>query len=90
MPLHPACMRLIFVFEMFQIKWRFQKRIKNLKKVFSFLDNCIWISSGQFSLLKRKYFSSNVNLLTSGLKVSDITKKNFFQRKFSKSNDQSW
>ena len=33
--------------------------------------------------LPREYLSSGVNVLTNGLKISDITKKDFFQLKFS-------
>ena len=40
-----------------------------------------------FSLLQRKYFLSGVNVLTNGLKISDITKNNFSQLQFSQSDE---
>ena len=43
-----------------------------------------------FSLLQEKYVWSNVNVLTNGIKISDITKKNFFKLKLSQSDTQSW
>ena len=55
------------------------------KKIFTFLDNCISIGYRKFSVLQRKCFSSGVNVLKNGLKVSYITKKDFFQLKFSQS-----
>ena len=42
-----------------------------------------------FSLLQRKYFPSGVNVLTNGLKISDISKKGFFQLQFFQSDEQS-
>ena len=41
-----------------------------------------------FSLLQRKYFPSGVNVLTNGLKISDISK--IFQLQFFQSDEQSW
>ena len=43
----------------------------------------------QFSLSPGKYFSSGFNVLTNGLKTLDITKKDFFQLKFSQSHGRS-
>ena len=60
------------------------------KKIVSFLDDCIWIGSGTFSLLPEKYLSSDVNVLPNGLKISDITKKDFLQLKFCQSDQQGW
>ena len=59
------------------------------KKHFSFLNNFITIGCRRFSLLLVKYFPSAVNMLTNGLKISDVTKKDFFLLKFSQSDKQS-
>ena len=82
-------MRGTFFFEMFEIKCKFQKCSKKLRKIFSFLDNLISIVCREFSLLQKKYFSSGVNVLTNGLKASDITKKDFFKLKFPQNDEQS-
>ena len=68
----------------------FENAVEKSEKIFTFLDNFIWIGSSKFSLLPGKYFLSGVNVLTSSLKISDITKKDFFQVQFSQSNEQSW
>ena len=39
--------------------------------------------------ITEKYLLSGVNALTNGFKISDITKKDFFQLKFSQSDEQS-
>ena len=44
---------------------------------------------GKFSPLQRKHFSCGVNVLTNGLKISDITKKEIFPLKSSQSDGQS-
>ena len=54
--------------------------------MFSFLDDFISSGCGLFSLLPGKYFSSGVNVLIIGLKISNITKKGFLQLTFSESN----
>ena len=41
------------------------------------------------SELPGKYFSSGVNVLTNGLKMSDISKKDIFQLKFSQTDEES-
>ena len=50
---------------------------KNRENICRFLDNCVWIASLKFPLLPRQYLSSRVNKLKNGLKISDITKKDF-------------
>ena len=48
------------------------------KKVFGFLDNCIWIDRRKFSLAlvaMTCILSSTVNILTSSPKISDLTKR---------------
>ena len=53
--------------------------IKKQQNVFGFLDSCIWIGNGKFSLLWREYSSPAVNMLTSNLEISDLSKNNFFK-----------
>ena len=43
-----------------------------------------------FSVLPEKYFSSRVNVLATGFKISDIIKKHLYQLKISHSNEQGW
>ena len=57
----------------------FKNAIAIPKKDFEFLDNCIWTSCGNFSLLWRQNFLSPVNLLTKGPNFSDLTKRDVFQ-----------
>ena len=83
-------MRIIFLLICLNWNVDFRNALKSSEKIFSFSDNSIWIGCGKFSLLPGKYFSSGVNVLTNGLKISDITKKNFLQLKFSQCDDQRW
>ena len=55
----------------------FRNAVKNWEKSCQFLDNCIWVGCRTFSLLPREYLSLRVNKLKNGLKISDITKKDF-------------
>ena len=49
------------------------------KKSNFFWDNCIWIGCIKLFPLRREYFSSAVNMLTTSLKILLITKKDFSQ-----------
>ena len=83
-------MRLIFFFlKCLRLNVDFRNAVKNAEKLFSFFDNFILIDSFKFSLLPGKYFPSGVNVLTNGLQISDITKKEFFQLKYSQSDKES-
>ena len=42
------------------------------------------------SLFQRKYFLLGVNVLTNGLKISDIIKKYLYELIFSQSDEQRW
>ena len=55
--------------------------------MFSFLDDCISIGCVKFQLLPGKFFSSGVNVLIIGLRISHITKKGFLQLKFTQSDE---
>ena len=47
----------------------FKSVAKSWEKVFCFSDNCIWIGKVKLSLLRRGYFSSIANVLTSSPKI---------------------
>ena len=83
-------MRLIFCLNCSKLNVDFRNAIKMEKKHFSFLDNFITIGCRRFSLLLVKYFPSAVNMLTNGLKISEITRTGFLQLKFSDSDEQTW
>ena len=79
-----------FFSKYFNFNVAFRNTVEFWGKIFSLLDHWISIHCGKFSLLPGKYFSSHVNLLTNGLKISDIANKDFFELKVSKSHKQSW
>ena len=74
------------LFLMFKFDVDFRIEVKNVEKVFCFLDNWIWIGCGKFLLLQTKYLSSAVNVLANSPKLLDITKRNIFQPSFPQSN----
>ena len=57
----------------------FRKSIKNQEKVFRFRDNGASSCCMKFSIFRREYLSSVVNLLTNSVKISDQTKADFAQ-----------
>ena len=62
----------------------FRIAAKNWEKKFCFLHNFIWIGFGKFSLLQKEYLSSSINALTNSPKISDITKRDFWNLSFLK------
>ena len=58
---------------------------KNREKVFCFWENNIWIGFGELFLLRRKYFSLTVNVLTNSLKILHSTRRDIFQLNYLKS-----
>ena len=56
---------------------------KNWEKVFFLRDNGIWICVKLWRL-QEEYLLSAVNVLTNRLKITDQTKKDFFQFNISK------
>ena len=60
----------------------FKNAVKNWQKVLCFWDNCIWIGIVKLSLLRRGYFSSVANVLTSSPKKSHAIKRDFFEHNF--------
>ena len=56
----------------------FKSAIKNLENVFCFRDNGVWICV-KVCKLDPEYLLSTVNDLTNSLKITNQTKKDFFQ-----------
>ena len=52
---------------------------KNSEKVFSFWDNCLWMSCIKLSLLGRQHLSTALAVLTNSLKLFHITERDFLQ-----------
>ena len=73
------------LFLMFKFDVDFRIAVKNVEKVFCFLDNWIRIGCGKFSLLQTEYLPSAVNVLANSPKLLDITKRDIFQPSFSQS-----
>ena len=71
---------------MFKFDVDFRIAVKNVEKVFCFLDNWFWIGCGKFSLLQTEYLPSAVNVLANSPKLLDITKRDIFQPSFPQSN----
>ena len=59
-----------------------KKKKKNCPKSFFLLDNCIGIGCVQLSLLRREYFSSAVSESTNSPKILHITKIDFSEFNF--------
>ena len=80
---------IVFFLKCLQLNVDLKNAVKSLEKTFSLSKNFIWIGFRNFSMLPGNHFPSGANLLTSSFKISDITKKDVFQRKFSQSDEQS-
>ena len=57
----------------------FKNASKNWEKKFCFSDNSIWIGIVKLPLLRTRYFSSAVNVLTCSPKILHVNKRDFFQ-----------
>ena len=57
----------------------FKNGEKNLEKVFGSWGNCIWIGCSKYCLLRTEHLSWAVNVLTNGVKILYITKRDFFK-----------
>ena len=55
----------------------FENAGKNPKNVFSFRDNCMWMSCIKLSLLGREHLSTAVIVLTNSLNLFHLTKRDF-------------
>ena len=77
-------MRPTFFLKCLKLNVDFGNAVKISEKIFNFLDTFI------YRLYRENFFSLGVSVVTNGFKISDITKKNFFQLKFFQSAEQSW
>ena len=77
-----SAMRAIFCLKIIKLNVNFRNSEKNWEKVICLWDNSIWIGCVKLSLLRREYLSPAFNVLTSTLKVSNGTKRDFFQLNF--------
>ena len=77
-----------FFSECFKFEVDFRNKAKIQKGFLYFLDNCIGIGCGRFSLLSGVYFSLVVNVLISSPKISDVTKRDIFQLNVSQSDEE--
>ena len=69
--------RSSFFWKCSKVDLDFKNAEKKRKKVFCFLDNCIWIGSVKLSLLRREYLPFAVNVLTNSPEILHITKRNY-------------
>ena len=65
----------------------FRNAMKNWEKKFIFIDNCVWIVCGKFSLLWQEYLSPPINVLTNSSKISDINERDVFRFSFFKNDE---
>ena len=67
-----------------------RNRTRKLDKVFLFKNNCIWIEDNQLSQSRTGYLWLAVNVLRNIPNISDITKGNILQIRFSQSDEKTW
>ena len=72
-------MTVIFFSKYLKFIVDFKNAAKKWAKVFYFWDNCIWISIIKLFLLRRGYFSSAANVLTSSSKILHVNQRYIFQ-----------
>ena len=82
-------MRVIFFFVQFRVLCKFKRCSKNFEKKIFFLDNCVVIGCGKFSLSLKEYLPSAANVLTNSPKILDITKRDIFQLNISQSDEKT-
>ena len=63
---------------------QFGEAIKNPRNVFSSWDKSVWSCCQKICILRREYLSSGLNVLTNSLKISNVTKADFFQLNLSR------
>ena len=68
-----------FVSKEVKFKLDFKNSAENSGKFFCWWDNCIWIGTVKLSLLRKGYFSSAANVLTTRLKIWDVNNGDIFQ-----------
>ena len=74
--------RVLFCFKMLKFNLDFQMAAKHSEKLFCFWDNCIWFGIVKLSLLRRGYFSSVANALTSSPKIWHVNRRDCFDQNF--------
>ena len=74
-----SAMGVIFFWKSSKFNVDFRNEEKNWEKVFSLLDNSIWMACVELPLLRREYLSSAVNVLTNSFKMVHSTNIDFFQ-----------
>ena len=82
--MHNPLVSCFCFFKMYQISCRFHIYSKKWRKNLFFLDNCSWIGSGKFSLLRREYLSSLVNVIANTPRISDTLRRTFSNSIFAK------
>ena len=83
-------MRIIFFSKCLKLNLDFKNASKNWGKGCCFSDNCIWIGMFKLSLLRKGYFSSAANVLTSRPKIWHVNKRDFFQLNWFDSDQWIW
>ena len=87
-------MQNLWVWFFYSKIYKFNRELKNeakdWEKVFCFWDNCIWIGIVKLSLLRRGYFSSVGNVLTSSPKIWYVNKRDFLEHNFLSSDKWIW
>ena len=71
--------RVSFLSKFWKFHLHFKIEARNAEKGFCFWHNCIWIGIVKLSLLRRGYFSSAANVLTSSPKICHVNKRNFLE-----------
>ena len=87
---HISTMRVIFFLKWSKFNVDFKNGDKNWKKVFCFWENNISVGSVKFSLYRRKYLLSSVNVVTNRLKNLHRTNTDFLQLNYVSSDEQIW
>ena len=76
---HTSSITLIFFLKMLKYNLDFKNAETRSEQISCFWDNCIWIGCIKFSLLRREYLSSAVNVLKNSSKSFHISKRDFLQ-----------
>ena len=84
-------LRLKLFFKLFKIWWRVWKYRKKLAKYFWIWRQLHWNWFPQtLAFTEREYLSSDVNILTNSMKISDTTRKELFELIFLHSYQKIW
>ena len=73
-----------------KFKQNFKIATENWENVFCFWDNCICIGIVKLSLLRKGYFSSGANVLTSSTKILHVNKREVFKLNWLDSDQWIW